>query len=85
MSDTAALDARLENLEAVGRHAGLFKADPEQLAREVAYQDQIIRQWAVDRAIAIGIQPAPLVFKLAQQIFDFIKSGELPAAEKAAD
>ena len=96
-ADPGALDARLDDVDAIAERAGLFKAKPmphaadavvstsDALLRDTAENDQMLRQWAFDRAFAVGIKPAPLIFKLAQHLFDFVKSGAVPAAEKAAD
>jgi hypothetical protein len=73
-SDTAALDARLANLEVIGEQAGLFKPIADPLAREAAYQDQLIRQWAVERASGHMGHGAPeAVVAFAQKLVDFVQ------------
>lgn len=72
--DTDALDARVDNLEEIGNQAGLFTTGSEQLSGEAAYQDQALRQWAVDRAIGhMGHGPADAVVAFAEKLVAFVQ------------
>lgn len=74
MSDAADIDSRLNALEALGNRLGMFRPDPEQLARDAVERDQQLRMWAIDRAIVhVGAAGPERVVSYAAQLAAFVQ------------
>lgn len=69
---TVALDARLDDVEALAERVGLFNTDSEEHRSLARADDQALRQWAMERALGhIGPSSAEPVVAFAEKLVAF--------------